>query len=478
MAGIGFELKKLFKHKSLLFSIRAYLFSGLVSAGPLLLCTTMITILQFILTKTKIAFDQRELFLAATVYAFIFSQIITSGFSMIITRFVSDKIYTNDSEDIPASLYGVISVCLIIGGIIGGVFYYKSNLQISFKLSAYILYMELIIMWLQSVYLSALKDYIRISKSFLYGTVTSIVCAYVLLKINIFIPSISMLIAMDFGIFTIILSLMVYIESFFKEKSKKYFLFLEYLGKYPSLFCINFFYALSLYIHNFIFWKSNLAININNTYVFCPLYDVAIFYAFFTTIPSMILFVVSMETSFYEKYKDYYRQITEGGSLNEISNSKNEMIRVLWNEIVHLMQIQLFFSIVFLIIGIKFLPMLGIIEISINIFSIMVLGAYSNIILLITMLIQLYFEDRKGALIISSVFLMTNAIASYISLKLGEDFYGFGFFVAATFTLILSLIRLSRFLKDINYNTFCTQPIFYKEHKNIFSRLVNHLYGE
>ena len=42
MAGIGFELKKLFKDSGFFSNLRAYAYSALVSLGPFILCTIVI----------------------------------------------------------------------------------------------------------------------------------------------------------------------------------------------------------------------------------------------------------------------------------------------------------------------------------------------------------------------------------------------------------------------------------------------------
>lgn len=478
MAGIGFELKKLFKHKSFFNNIRAYLYSTLVSVGPFILCTLMITTIQFLMRYMKVSFLERELFLASIVYAFIFSQIITSGFSMIITRFISDKLYSKEFKDILPSLYGIISICLVIGAVPASVFFTKSPLDWRIKLSSYILYMQLIIMWLQSVYLSALKDYIKIVKGFLAGIVITLISAYCLMKflrINIVLE---LLVAMDIGIFTIIVVLMAYIRSFFSESSNKYFLFFSYFDKYPALFFVNLFYTLGLYVHNFVFWGGSLKNIIASTYIYSPIYDVPTFYAFLSTIPSMVVFVVSVETSFYEKYKVYYSNITGNGNLLDIENSRKDMTNVLWSEIRNIMELQLFFTLVSLVLGGIFLARIGLIKLSMDIFNIITLGAYANIIMLVIILIELYFEDRKGALIISSTFLISNFSFSLFSVYMGENFYGLGFFLATFISLIIGVNRLANFLKYINYHTFCSQPVVYRERRGAFSKIVEYFYKE
>lgn len=476
MAGIGFELKKLFSKKGLLNNIKAYLYSTMVTIGPFILCTTMITFLQILLKFLDIDFKNRELFLATTVYAFIFSQIISSGFAMIITRYIADKLYKSEFEDILSSLYGVIIINLVIGGILGLLFLYNKKLDFYIKITSYLLYIQLIIMWLLTVYLTALKDFIKIFKGYISGVITSILLAYVLLKFSNINSTLSLLISLDLGIFMIITLLFSYIKTFFKISSKKYFMFLNYIDKYPELFFTNFFYILSVYIHNFIFWQSKIRVIVENTYVYAPIYDVPTFYAFISIMPSMIIFVVSIETVFYKKYRAYYSLVTGNGNFNDIENARKNMTKVLWSELRNIMQLQLGFSILAIVLGNIFLPRIGIIQLSLDIFNILVLATYSNSIYLIILLIMLYFEDRKGAILSSIIFLITNITFTNITLNYGETYYGLGFFISAFITLIFAVSRLIYFIRNIHYFTFCSQPIVYREKRGIFTYINDKIY--
>ncbi len=82
-------------------------------------------------------------------------------------------------------------------------------------------------------------------------------------------------------------------------------------------------------VHNFLFWTSELGVRIGGTYIYAPTYDVPTFYAFLSIMPSMIMFMVSIETSFYDKYKKYYSLITGKGNFTDIENAKKDMTRTL-----------------------------------------------------------------------------------------------------------------------------------------------------
>ncbi len=473
MAGIGFELKKLFKDKGFFSNIKAYAYSALVSLGPFILCTIVIVAVLLFLNLMNVPFKEKELFIATVVYAFIFAQIIASGFKMIITRYISDMLYDEKFEYILPSLYGLLSIVIIIAGVIGIVFYFRSPLPIELKLVSYLLFVELVISFIMMEYLSTLKDYIKIVKSFAWGIFIAIVLSFVLLKFTNIQVVFGMLLAIDIGFFIIIAILMGYLRNFFGKSVNRYFDFLAYFDKYPSLFFIAFFYTLGLYSHNFLFWSSELGVRIGSTYIYAPTYDVPTFYAFLSIMPSMIVFVVSMETSFYEKYRTYYTLITGKGNFSDIENARKDMTRVLWAEIRNIMEIQLFFTLIFIAAGYYLLPRLGLTQLSVDIFNLICLGAYLNIIMLIIMLIMLYFEDRKGALFISMSFLITNVVFTYFTIQISENYYGMGFFFAAFITLVLAVTELAVYLKNINYHTFCGQPIIYKENRGLFTRLID-----
>ena len=480
MAGIGFELKKLFKGKGFLSAIKAYLYSALVSLGPFILCTVIVVFIQVLLVVMDRPILEKELFIASVIYAFIFAQIITSGFTMLITRFISDMLYSKKFEDILPSLYGIISLVCVIGSVPAIMFLWRSPLPIEVKLVSYILYMELILVYLIMVYLTALKDYLRIVKSFAWGVLLILVLSFLVIKFTDLGIVFGMLLAMDIGFLAVISLLMIHLKSFFKgtvsSGPNKYFLFISYLDGYWSLFLISFTYTLGLYVHNFIFWGSELGVSIASTYVYAPTYDVPTFYAFLSVMPSTVVFTVSLETSFYKEYRTYYSLITGSGNFSDIEDARKDMSRVLWAEIRNLMELQIFFSLLFVVAGFYFLPRMGLTQLSFDIFLILTLGTYCNIILLVIILVLLYFEDRKGALFAAASFLFTNILFTGITLSLGERTYGLGYFLAAFISLAIGLIELRIFLKNIHYHTFLGQPVIYREIVGPFTRLVNFIY--
>jgi polysaccharide biosynthesis protein PelG len=104
----------------------------------------LINAAQFFLGRAGATFSETELFLAGTLYSFVFSQLITGGFMLLLSRYLSDQLYSQKYENILSSLYGVIAVCFLLGGLAGILFYLLSPLDFLFKFISYLFFMELI----------------------------------------------------------------------------------------------------------------------------------------------------------------------------------------------------------------------------------------------------------------------------------------------------------------------------------------------
>lgn len=458
MAGIGFELRKLFRDQGLLGSIRAYGYSSLTTVGPMVLCISMIILMQRLMSATGAAFLEQELFLATVVYCFIFSVLITGGLSLLLTRFIADMMFEKKYEHMLSSFYGAAAVCLPLGAVCAWLFLRGVTAGFGYKAAAFIFFSELIVIWLQTVHLSALKDYKRIVRNFLYGVAIAVLGSWFVLALTPFKSATAVLTMMAIGFFVIVLLSARHFEEMFPPKSSRlYFSFLRYFRKYPTLFGIGTFFYSGVYIHSFVYWFGPHSVRVADQYAISPFYDLPVFYAYLTIVPTLVAFVVSMETSFYEKYRDYYDKILNGGTFVEVKRAKQAMQQTLMQEISFIMELQLLFTVISIALGIKLLPMIGFTMVQLDTFMTLVLGYFLFINAFIVMLLMLYFDDRKGALAISCLFVVLNAVMTYWTMN--TENHGLGMFIASILTLATALTRLVAYVRNIDYYTFCARPL-------------------
>ncbi|OLN23557.1 hypothetical protein BTO30_03795 [Domibacillus antri] len=474
MAGIGFQLKALYDQSHFFGQLRAYGYSTITAVGPMFLTILLITASREWLLYLKAPADEINVFMAAVQYAFVFSQIFTGGFLFVISRYVADQTFMEREENVLSSMYGTIGITVFIGFIGAVLFYWTSPLPLLFKLLTYLFFTELSIIWVLSMYVSALKDYKKIVKSYMLGTLIAAVWIWLLTGVFGQMTAVTVFIGLDIGFLVIVILLMRDIFHYFQLNNKQYFHFLTYIEKYPYLFFIGLFYYIGLYGHNMAVWLGNRRIVVEETFVMAPYYDTPVFYAYLSVLPALILFMVTVETSFYPVYKKYYGRILNGFPLQDIESAKQEMYRVLKLEILFLAQVQLLVTFAFLFIGVRFLPLLGLTQDQIDIFMIVVLGSWFLSLMITIFLILLYFDEKKAAFRLTGVYAVLSFTLTIIAMNVFNQ-YGGGMFIAALISVLIGSRLLISRLNEIDYTTFCSQPIIYKESKTKIEWLLKRI---
>ena len=461
MAGIGFELKKVFLNNRISSSVKGFSYAIFVTSGPMIINLLMISIVGKVLINSGASLQQRELFYASMTYSYIFSMLNVSGIIMTVSRYVSDKLYMEDTKDVLASMFGAISITVATGSVFGFIFYISSPIAFLFKLFSYLIFIELSVINILMVYVSAVKDYKKVALSFSIGLIVTIGIGIILNFFQIEILT-AMMAGLTIGFFVNILFLLFVIKKFFKIMTNKVFDFILYLKKMPLLFLINLFYTAGLFGHNIIFWIwSDLSVKSMGTYLNAPSYDTAAFYSIFTIIPSLVVFVVKTETAFYTKYKEFCDSIINGGTFRDIKNAKNSMVAVLRNELSLIIKLQLIVTIIAIIIGATvILPITGHNQETIKLFILLAIGYFLTYMTFIIMTVMLYFDNQEDTFRTALTFFSLTVIFTLITIYLGEEFYGLGLSVAAFISMLYGGRLLLKTLDEVDYRVF-TKMTYY-----------------
>ncbi|WP_342527915.1 exopolysaccharide Pel transporter PelG [Chryseomicrobium sp. FSL W7-1435] len=471
MAGIGFQLKELYDQSNFLGQLRAMSFSAIVATGPMFLTILLITVVREWLLVIGTPLSEVLLFMATTQYAFIFSQLLTGGFLFLIARYVADQTFLEQETKVLSSLYGLLAITFFIGFISTIVFYWGSPLSFAYKFLSYLFFVELIGIWILSMYVSALKDYKRIIISYGIGIAISFILSWLFIQVFGWATSFAMMVSIVSGFGLVYALLFRYVKLYFQVDDKNYFDFLRYLERYPALFAIGFFYYLGLYGHSFIVWQGEYQVIVAETFSIAPFYDVPIFYAYLSVLPALVLFMVTIETKFYVTYKKYYSRILNGSSLSEIENAKREMFRVLRLELLFLAQIQLLVILTAVFLGLTLLPSIGVTQGQLDIFIYAAIGSWFIGILINVFMLMLYFDDRSSALkvilLFAGVTMLVTVLSTFTWIPLGVNL-----FVGGAVGMVASLILMKSGLNEIDYSTFCTQPIVAKQQSTWIEKYV------
>lgn len=471
MAGVGFQLKKLFKDKEgYVDSIKAYSVSAIVIEGPMLLSIFMLLVLRSLIGKFEGTYFEEDAFVIAITYTMIFSMIFANTINLFISRYISDCIYEERYGDILSSFYSMAILLLLIGGSASGLFILGLNLGGSYKIIMFIQFNIVMITWLQLTFLSAIKKYSNILIGFFIAVAVSIVMAVVLMVAGAN-PLKAALIGSTSGYSTLMIIFMKEIHQFYPRGEINLLGWMKALDKYKILIVIGLFMTLGLFGHNIVMWTSEYSQVVINKMRFCMMYDIPAFYASLSIMSMMVIFTVSLETNFYIKFREYFNSILKGGRYKDIEEAYHKMRKELINEIVKMCEIQLFFTIFACMFGAIFLKRIGMDINMTDIFRMLCFGYFFYGVERCINIVLLYFDDRKGTLMSSIIFFVLSIIFTYISRVKGIDYYGLGFFAATLISSIFALFRLRYYMKNLDYYVFCTQPLFISKDKGYFENM-------
>ena len=248
MAGIGFSLKRLFNKKGIFSLCRAYGYAGIICAGPMILGVILLAGVSLTARLAGMDAHDRELMNCMLTYSLLISLTVTSWFNMVTTRYTSDMLFEEKMEKIMPSFYGSCSIMLVIGGVVYGIFLCFSGVDLIYRILCLWFALILIVVWMEIVYLTALKDYQGIVLAFAVSLLLGFFCALLLVVAGwVSITSLMLCIIVAYG------TLMVWyykllLDYFPKSDGSKY-AFLRWFDRYRSLAFIGGFINIGLFGH-------------------------------------------------------------------------------------------------------------------------------------------------------------------------------------------------------------------------------------
>ncbi|MGN1205800.1 MAG: exopolysaccharide Pel transporter PelG [Eubacterium sp.] len=458
MAGIGVKLNKIYNKNTLTTNIIGMGYSTIITIAPMILVIGAIMSMQVLLDMSKVGYAQRELFACTVLYIFIFALLSAAPFNSVLSRYMSDIIYEEKYQDILPCFYVGMILNLGFSCIFGIVFcireYLTGQVSAIFVFAGYCGYVALVLVFYQMLYLFICKDFKKISFFFLLGMAVTIALAVLLVKVFGCDKMFSMLVALDVGFFTIASLELATIRNYFKENSGEYRHVLSYFRIYWKLILTNFLYTLGLYIHNFVFWTTDLRMVVVDTFVCVTSYDMATYLAMFTNLSASVIFISRVEMHFHERYKAYSEAVI-GGRKMDIELAKKRMFRQLSEELMNLVRIQFIISVILFFLCIILFPRFGFDGLVLKIYPCLAAGYFVLFIMYAAIIFLYYFNDLTGALMTAFLFCFVTGLASFVATWLPEIWYGIGVFVGAFVGFCVAYERLRWLEKNLDEHVFC-----------------------
>jgi len=466
MAGIGFQLKRTLEEKTLTAMFKTFGYSAVLSSGPWVI--SMIIILGIGLTNIYLfhtkGTDGTMLKASVTyVSALALSSVYTGFFQLPFTRFIADRTYEKRYYLVLPNFLGMIIVTILLGLILATIlgifiFYSQSNL---FVLLYITLFIVLSCVWIANILAATLKLYKQVIWFYLLGYISIYISYIFLQQYGIIGLLISFIIGNSILFILLFLGIIIHYPSSNKNNKKfvRFDMFKQNYGKfYWKLAWSGMFYNVAIWIDKVIFWFSPIVgyMVIDNLHA-SMVYDFPIFLAYLSIIPGMALFFYRLEADFANMYSKFYGAINNHGTLKQIKEYKQGMINSVKLSIQEIFIVQGAFNILLFLSADRIFELLLLPKLYLPLFYIDVIGVQLQLGFM-SILAYLYYLDRqKEALLYTLLFVIINALLTWVSIQLGPYFYGYGFSVTLLILFVASIYTLNKILRELDYETFMLQ---------------------
>ena len=469
MAGIGVKLNRIYRKNTITTNIIGFFYSTVVTIAPVLVVIINLMLMQKVLKFNTVRYIDREIFSCTIMYIFIFSLLTTSPFNAVLSRYMSDVIFEERFEDVqPCHRVGLMTnICFSCLFAIPFCFWEHlvGGVPIYYVFTGYCCFVSLVIVFYNMLYLSICKEYKLISFYFFMGMATAFLLSLFLRYVCKVSITYSMLLALTVGFFFTAVLEWAKIHQFFPDNIEEYRRVFEYFRKYWQLILINFLYTLGLFIHNFVFWGTDMAMHLVRTFVCNQPYDMATCLAMFTNVSASVIFISRVEMYFHERYRAYADAVFGGRGI-DIRNTRKRMFRQLGSELMTLVRLQFIVSVFIYLIFVIFLPGMGYAGLVMRIYPMVAAGYFVLFLMYSEIIFLYYFEDLNGALFTAVCFCLGTFLASLAAVNLSHIFYGTGIWIGSVIGFTVAYLRLRWLERNLDEHMFCRGNIM-KQAKGI-----------
>ncbi|PJK28800.1 exopolysaccharide Pel transporter PelG [Minwuia thermotolerans] len=451
MAGIGFALRRLTSRDDLLGIVQGYTHSAVVSSGPWLFTILAVgSINLFGIYLTTVA--ELITFRVILIYNFAFSLAFSGPVLLVATRYLADMIFRKEVEEAPGMLLAAMVLLLGSQAMIVVPFYlFVVDLPPDLAAAGIVNYFLVAAIWLVNVFLTALKDYRSVTLAFLVGMITAGGASLWLAGV---IGALGITIGFNIGLGIIFFGLIARVFAEYPYRIMRPWRFMRYFRKYWDLALAGLIYNLAIWVDKWVMWCAPEREITAAGFVTYPAYDGAMFLAYLTIVPAMAIFIVNIETRFFEHYQRFYRDIEHHANYHRIDSNHRNIIQALLMASRNVVILQFCICVTVILVAGRLFDVLSIPPLQLGIFRFGVLGSLFHVLLMFVGIVLAYFDLRRVMLLVQVVFLLTNGLFTWATMEMGFAWYGYGYFMASLVTFVLGYGLCAWYVGRLPFLTF------------------------
>ncbi|MBP6018114.1 MAG: exopolysaccharide Pel transporter PelG [Burkholderiaceae bacterium] len=455
MAGMGFELRKILRRDSFSSTLWAYFYAGINSAGPLILSIVGILLIGLIslpMVDPPIRIVQ---FQVSVTYLIAASLIVTGAVQLSFTRFISDRLFQRRPKRVMPSYNAVTVVTTVATGLLGlilAITLFKHE-SIPYRMLMMMGFVIISNVWIGVIFLASIKQYKIILIAFFVGYSVTVFFAVLLNSFGLE----GLLGGFVFGHLVLLAILVNLIHHHYYSENYISWEVFDQRFAYPSLIFVGLLFNLGVWLDKFMFWFSATGQTVIGPLRASVIYDIPVFIAYLCIIPGLAVFLLRLETDFIKHYAGFYSAIRTGGTLDDIREIRDRMVRSARTGLYEVLKIQAVVILLIFAFGDKLLRLIGISTLYLPLLEIDVIAASLQVLFLGILNFFFYLDSRRIVLILTTVFVVLNGAFTWITLYLGPDTYGYGFAGALLLVVLLGTYLLDHRFETLEYETYMLQ---------------------
>lgn len=456
MAGIGLALRKLSGEDNIIGRAASIGHAAVVAAGPWIFTILSLGFIT-LLAEPVAGLERLATVRAAVIYAFAISLVASAPILIVTTRLVADALYQRRFERISGIYLAAMPLVLLPTSVLVGLLYsvlLSVALPLAIASAACCLIVALI--WVSLALCGTVHDYAGVTIAFILGLLISVVCA---VSAAVYDYSAAGIVwGFNCGLSVTLFWLMARVLTTFPHRVvepvsslnellravRRYWLIA--LGALAS--------SLAIWADKILMWLSPIGEKVDGGFLHAPLYDSAMFVALLVIIPSLSLFVIHLETDFFQAYQRYFNSIREHATLKRIEELRQELFEVTVGSLFHILMIQAALCFALVMLAPVIVGALNLQFRQISILRYGTLGALFQYVFLACSAVIVFLDRRGLYLLLQSIFLVLTAVLTWVSIELGWRYHGLGAFFAALISGLLAYFVMERSLRNLNYLTF------------------------
>ena len=455
MAGIGFQLRKLASHDTISSVVAAASHAAVIAAGPWLFTILSLAAIS-LLTSEAVGLTTLATFRVVVIYSFALSLVATAPVTIVATRLVADALWLKRPQDVRPLLIGAFVFAL--GAVLLGLALVLTLFPMPPHLAIVLAVCSMVVglIWVALCFCGAVRDYEAVTLSFMFGLIVSLAASVAAAILGL--KAAGMVAGFAVGLAVTLFGMTACVLRTFPVALRDPLAGLgaigRGLGRYATLALGAFAGTAGVWVDKWVFWASVNGEAVEGGLVHAPLYDSAMFIASLFIIPSLSAFVIRLETEFFDRYQQYYATIQSHGTYAQIERARERLSGYTLDNLTMITVTQAGLCAVLILAAPLIVEALAMQFSQIAILRYGALGVVFQFIYIAATSVLLFFDRRRLFLGLQIMFLVLNAGLTAVSIRLGVDYYGVGFFLATVSTSCVAWWLAAATFQSLNYLTF------------------------